>query len=651
MAAGVGEDAERGGGARRGSSLGRSCVAIGLGLGLGEVACGHRDPDRSSVRCPSVHDMDAWRRAVAAERRAAGALVELSAIDLAASSDSTCAIDQEGVLWCWGALDDEALGEAVLATPRAVDLGGPVRAIDGDDAGYCAVLTDGSLACFGRYFDGVVRTKFARSATSVVVDDGDGLVRFDDGIYSTLRSGHVVPGRSITHADGDVVRVAGSRRFRLGPEPRRCGDMRRGRIGCDEAVVERIATAADACERLADGAVRCTGAYARRLVEAGLAAPPPSVFDPFVQVPLAEAAVELVGGHAHMCARTTSGRVYCWGDNWAGQSGMGARGVSVAAARVEGLRDVVAIHGGGATFCALDRAGVLWCWGDAPGEGRPRTGRCQARMSSPVAVGRFAADDALAVDDGSVCALRRGEVRCLGWSSPPPRPGDFWTRWYGRGGVKAISLDDDELCTLRGDAIISCRRDERPCADECAEDAWMVASLVELDGHCARSDGDSVYCWQSYKDELAATFERPLAELRADGRRWCVRGVDRSVWCGTAKGVDTRVVGLEAARIAVGQGLGCAQADGDVYCWPLPGESPWEDREVREVREVTARRIEGIERAVDVALGDEAGCALLGDASVACWGGEGRGELGRGYLAEALEPLVVVHPPRSERAR
>ncbi|MCB9570447.1 MAG: hypothetical protein H6710_25075, partial [Myxococcales bacterium] len=101
--------------------------------------------------------MDAWRRAVAAERRAAGALVELSAIDLAASSDSTCAIDQEGVLWCWGALDDEALGEAVLATPRAVDLGGPVRAIDGDDAGYCAVLTDGSLACFGRYFDGVVR--------------------------------------------------------------------------------------------------------------------------------------------------------------------------------------------------------------------------------------------------------------------------------------------------------------------------------------------------------------------------------------------------------------------------------------------------------------------------------------------------------------
>jgi hypothetical protein len=48
-----------------------------------------------------------------------------------------------------------------------------------------------------------------------------------------------------------------------------------------------------------------------------------------------------------------------------------------------------------------------------------------------------------------------------------------------------------------------------------------------------------------------------------------------------------------------------------------------------------------LQGAKKVAVGDRSACALLEDGAVVCWG-EGEAVLGRGYLAWAVEPLVVV---------
>ena len=133
---------------------------------------GARTRVRGEIRSCGVAGLSrggAWR----GETRAA-----LIAVDLAAGWNSTCAVDQVGDVWCWGGLDGEASG-----APRHVELGGAARAIAGSESGYCAVLVDGSTACFGPDFEGVVRSTFARRATSVVLSGYTRLVRLEDGSY------------------------------------------------------------------------------------------------------------------------------------------------------------------------------------------------------------------------------------------------------------------------------------------------------------------------------------------------------------------------------------------------------------------------------------------------------------------------------------
>jgi alpha-tubulin suppressor-like RCC1 family protein len=136
---------------------------------------------------------------------------------------------------------------------------------------------------------------------------------------------------------------------------------------------------------------------------------------------LAELAV--IEAHDAMCAVTTDGLLYCWGENTMGTLlglGTGSPGIVTAASQVPGLTNVthvaIGTHGG----CAIRRGAAagsseLWCWGSsatiwipsaAAGMFDMPTATLQPTIVNPVSV---------SVGSQSMCAaLADGTVVCTG---------------------------------------------------------------------------------------------------------------------------------------------------------------------------------------------------------------------------------------------
>ncbi|MCB9738240.1 MAG: hypothetical protein H6747_03160 [Deltaproteobacteria bacterium] len=82
-------------------------------------------------------------------------------------------------------------------------------------------------------------------------------------------------------------------------------------------------------------------------------------------VTFAKNAADVCAGDGFTCVRHTDGTMSCWGDNYYGQLGDGTTTDSTTAAvKVKDLAGVVAIDCDNNAVCATTTAGQLYCWGD-----------------------------------------------------------------------------------------------------------------------------------------------------------------------------------------------------------------------------------------------------------------------------------------------
>lgn len=191
---------------------------------------------------------------------------------------------------------------------------------------------------------------------------------------------------------------------------------------------------------------------------------------------------------------------------------------------------------------------------------------------------------------------------------------------------------------------------------------------------CAALASGAVRCWGANSDgELGdgahpgdwsfvplqvASVSSPLG-LAAGGSHSCVRVAAGAVWCWgrgaygeLGSGVllprsatPVAVAGLTGAtQIAAGSGHSCAVVTGGtVRCWGANDFGQLGDPSVattlpddRSAEPVTVASLSG---ATAVAAGNDHSCALLGDASVACWGGPFNGVP---YRAPYHEPVAIT---------
>jgi alpha-tubulin suppressor-like RCC1 family protein len=99
---------------------------------------------------------------------------------------------------------------------------------------------------------------------------------------------------------------------------------------------------------------------------------------------------------------------------------------------------------------------------------------------------------------------------------------------------------------------------------------------------------------------------------------------------------------VDAVDVAAGRNHTCvARTEGKVMCWGYNLDGQLGNGE-SDNRRASPVEVSGLTRAFGVAAGGNFSCAVRTGRSVACWGGNSRGQLGTGNLSPSTTPVAVV---------
>ena len=246
--------------------------------------------------------------------------------------------------------------------------------------------------------------------------------------------------------------------------------------------------------------------------------------------------------------------------------------------------------------CATRADGRVVCWGGCLGCDEPTP-----PVEPTLVAGVTEAID-IAGDDWTGFCVRRKDKTVVCW----PAGG----RAAPIAGIKD-AIDIAPPCALLADGTVWCWR------DGAAQQKPGLSGVVGLSrGHgatCARLENGSVSCW----GQTATSY---LDTSHTMSPTWS-GGTDEPARLASIKA--TLEVDTSSLR------GGCARSASGVTCW---------GGEFRE----RPRKLTGIEKATQISMGDYHGCALLADATVACWGENGGGQLG--VASEKLERSEAAIP-------
>ncbi len=311
----------------------------------------------------------------------------------------------------------------------------------------------------------------------------------------------------------------------------------------------------------------------------------------------------IAAGGGHTCGIATDGWTYCWGTSLFGQMGNGTTGLagSTTPVRTSGDHQFVAIGAGDAHTCGLTLGGVAWCWGlDFDG----RLGRGLALFDTIfVAVPDSVRTDelfvAITAGDRHTCALTAaGAAYCWG-STARGQVGD---------GTEGFPVGFRLIPTpVAGGHTF----------------AQIDAGRLHT---CGVTTAGAVLCWGAGE-----------AGQIGDGQR-----ADRMVPTAAASS-ETFV------RVAAGGDHTCAVASDDrLWCWGRTQVGSIGDNTVEE--RLTPALVPGSLTAFrDVVAGDRASgatnCGLGPDDVLYCWGWGRNGQIGNADIYDQPEPTRVAGQP------
>lgn len=221
---------------------------------------------------------------------------------IAAGDDFTCAIDEDGRVFCWGDAAAGRLGGSIVPAldgPTPVTLPGEAKRLIIANGTACALLPNGAFTageawCWGEGYGSPTKLKL------------DGVVDLAIGARHTC-----------------AITAAGLSCW---------GANHNGESG-DIAAAHRCGTAAGPCE------------VAATKIVVGASEP-----------------VRVVVGERHSCALNAAGQVYCWGSNEVGQLGReNAFLVGDVGLVMDGIVDLASSF---ARVCATTVSDRAWCWGE-----------------------------------------------------------------------------------------------------------------------------------------------------------------------------------------------------------------------------------------------------------------------------------------------
>jgi alpha-tubulin suppressor-like RCC1 family protein/predicted flap endonuclease-1-like 5' DNA nuclease len=343
---------------------------------------------------------------------------------VATGNAQSCGILANGSLMCWGGGDNWGAQGNGLATnsnlqsPSWVDLGAGLTAESvafGNHYG-CAVLSDGSLKCWGKNDDGQVgdgTTADKHSPVAVSLGTGrtaDAVAMGNAHTCALLDNGSVQCWGDDTW--GDLGNGAGVT-DRLSPSE--YVDFGAGRT----AVALDVGTD-HSCAVLDNGSLMCWGRDHRGQLGNGGTTTADQHSPVFADLGTGRTAIAVSTGHIHTCAILDDGSLKCWGSDDDGRLGNGAvTGDQPSPVLVDlgAGRTAVAVVAAMYNTCAILDDGSLTCWGDDL-HGQLANGQTvNADQPSPVSVNLGTGRTAVAISIYALhaCAiLDDASMKCWG---------------------------------------------------------------------------------------------------------------------------------------------------------------------------------------------------------------------------------------------
>lgn len=264
--------------------------------------------------------------------------------------------------------------------------------------------------------------------------------------------------------------------------------------------------------------------------------------------PIADMSVGAWSLNGHSCAVTTTGDVYCWGLNDAGQAGLEThyyRGLSPRRVALPAAATSVAL--GGRHSCALLVTGEVYCWG----QGRDSALGTGSTSDSPEPGRVLDVSDAVAISSGGIhaCAvLADGRARCWGNASTGGLGyGDFIQLHHGSYevvtgiGANQRPLSDivqlgaaaDRSCAWVSSGDILCWGDRSmPSAERTDWARAMIGRVRQIGGACGLTTSGRAWCENSHPGSsgLGAEVEG-AAWVEGTGALACIVTDDDQVHC------------------------------------------------------------------------------------------------------------------------
>lgn len=320
---------------------------------------------------------------------------------------------------------------------------------------------------------------------------------------------------------------------------------------------------------------------------------PPTTIAALATIAISEVAI----GAKHSCVLSTSGSIYCWGNNDAGQLGQSSFSASFSATalKVEGLRSrIKKIVAGRFHTCGLDVEGIVYCWG-SNGTGQIGNDSTAGIVATPALVAgeiRFSNISAgagstcgLSIDKTAYCWGRNADNELgskVGYSSEVPvAVSGGWIFDQVVTGEKALSCGIEEsgriLCWGEGDDYYG------PGEVTLFNSTYLGAVFgVGSDHMCAVPNGRDLRCYSNYSNDVTgvgstdsrnppgrtkATLPEPLVSLSLGFHETCGLTADGKAYCWgsfpTLVNTTQRFVSLDL----FGSRKCGVTAQASLYCW------------------------------------------------------------------------------------
>lgn len=548
------------------------------------------------------------------------------------SAGTTCAIRSDRTLWCWGRNDAGSAGISPAGgqtgDPTQIDPGTKWNVVSlANDVG-CAIRQDGTLWCWGQNNNGATGIENGGAPVVPPTKVGTDTDWFAVASNSTATCGLRGAGTLWcwgSNADG-MVGVPGA------PSGTTA-------VNVQPAVADwtSVSTMYDTlCATRANGSAWCWGSGASYEIGDGAGVNR----DEPTRVAGDLSFVDVRGGNAFNCGLTTGGHARCWGYGVDGETGTGGMGVLVGRpAQVGKETNWARVAAGGSTTCATKTNGSLWCWGENR-QGSLGDGSAAAFRPVPVAIGPS-----------------------TGWAEPTGGGADFVCARRSDGTLWCWGTN---VTGQLGTAPTSIQQSNVPVAIGAASN-WQAMWAGEAGAFGLNANGQ-LFGWGRNASgalgigntSMRATPIQVSTTLRIGAvglRHACAIDVDGQLFCagtgalgngtfnGAALFVQESTLSTGWTDVAASNAASCGINGGAISCWGDNGSSELGDG-TTDMR-ASPTPVSGEEtpnRDWSLVRGGRTlhFCAIKTGGDLYCWGANYSGELGLGHTTNTPMPAFVA---------